>query len=79
MALLIPVEIRDFIDILVSVLFFFFLLDLCCVSDTSRGLLFVSFFLMPFFFLSLQACSESLLASVRDEVGLVSFTLGFSR
>ena len=51
MALLIAVETCDLIDILVSVFLLLLLLDLRCVSGTSRGLILVSPFLISFLFL----------------------------
>ena len=53
MAFFIAVEARDLTDISVSVLLLLLLLDLCCVSGTSRSLVLVSLFLVPFLFLFL--------------------------
>ena len=50
MAFLITVETHELTNISVSVLLFLLLLDLHCVGGASRGLLFVSPFLVPFFF-----------------------------
>ena len=52
-ALFIAVEARDLIDVSVLGLLLLLLLDLHCVGDTSRGLIFVSPFLVPFLFLLL--------------------------
>ena len=53
MAFLIAVEIRDFTDISVLGFLLLFLLDLCCIGGTSRGLIFVLLFLVLFPFLLL--------------------------
>ena len=60
MVFLIAVKTRDLIDILVSGLLLLFLLDLRCVNGTSRGLIFISPFLVPFLFLLLASLLRGL-------------------
>ena len=62
MVFLIAVETRDLTDISVSGLLFLLLLDLCCIDDTSWGLILilVSPFLVLFLFLLLAGLLEGL-------------------
>ena len=60
MVFFIAVETRDLTDISVSSLLLLLLLDLCCIDGTSRGLIFVSLFLVLFLFLLFAGLLEGL-------------------